>query len=252
MVVEAKASLPPAAAKEVLRSQIRLLSQLYDEATVLVVAPWLSPRAREILSSRQVSYLDLTGNVDLRLPTGVLIRTEGAQRDPSPPEPRRRSRGLTGAAAGVVTRLLVDYSPPYRQKDLAAVGHISAGHVSRVLRTLDDEALITRDNHVITEVNWADLLRTRAVNHDLLVNNVVVPLVARQGPDAVYRRLLAQGAGVPVAVTGSYAAREIAPHAVGGVLMIYVSPDDVGSTDQLIDELSLMPAAGGGGPTSSC
>lgn len=76
VVVEAKASLTPAAAQQALLPQVRLLRQLYNQATVLVVAPWLSPRTRDVLASRKVSYLDLTGNVDLRLPTGVLIKTD--------------------------------------------------------------------------------------------------------------------------------------------------------------------------------
>jgi hypothetical protein len=71
VVVEAKASLTPAAAQQVLLPQVRLLRQLYSQATVLVVAPWLSPRTRDVLASRKVGYLDLTGNVDLRLPAGV-------------------------------------------------------------------------------------------------------------------------------------------------------------------------------------
>jgi hypothetical protein len=143
VVVEAKASLMPAAAQQVLLPQIRLLRQLYSQATVVVVAPWLSPRTRDVLASRKVSYLDLTGNVDLRLPTGVLIKTDGAQQNPDP-TPHHRSRGLSGAGAGVMARLLTDFAQPCRQKDLAAVGRVSPGYVSRIFQTLDDEALITR------------------------------------------------------------------------------------------------------------
>ena len=245
VVIEAKASLTPAAAKEILLPQIRLLSQLYGDAAVLVIAPWLSPRTREILSALHISYLDLTGNIDFRLPTGVLIKTEGAQHDPAPSEPKRRSRGLAGAAAGVVTRLLVDYSPPYRQKDLATVGRVSPGYISRVLRTLDDEALITREGPYITDVSWADLLRARAANYDLMKANHVVPMVARKGPEATYRSLIAQGTEADIVITGTYAAREVAPLTVGGALMIYVRPG-LGTIDQLTDELSLMPAVGGG------
>ncbi|MGH3720929.1 MAG: hypothetical protein ACRDRI_19185 [Pseudonocardiaceae bacterium] len=61
VVVEAKSSLTPAAARQVLMPQVRLLRRLYDQATVLVVAPWLSPRTRDVLASRKVGYLDLAG-----------------------------------------------------------------------------------------------------------------------------------------------------------------------------------------------
>jgi len=217
VVVEAKASLTPAAAKEVLLPQVRLLRQLFGQATVLVVVPWLSPRTRDVLAERQVSYLDLTGNVDLRLPSGVVIKTEGAQHNPAPTAPRRR-RGLSGAVAGTIIRLLVDFAPPYRQKDLADFGRVSPGYVSRVLQTLDDEALITRDDSVIIEVDWLALLRARAQNYDVLRSHAAHTMVARTGPDAVYRNLISQGTENTTAVTGSYAAREVAPVAVGGDL----------------------------------
>ena len=243
VVVETKALLTPAAAQQILLPQVRLLRQLYSQATVLVVAPWLSPRTRDVLASRKVSYLDLTGNVDLRLPTGVLIKTEGTRQNPDP-TPHRRSRGLSGAGAGVIARLLTDFAPPYRQKDLAAVGRVSPGYVSRIFQTLDDEALITREGPYIVEVNWPALLRARAENYDVLRANHAVPMVARKGPDAVYRSLIARSTENTAVVTGSYSAREVAPVVVGGPLMIYVDPGP-DMVDAVADELSLMPAARG-------
>lgn len=245
VVVEARTSLTPAAAKDVLLPQIRLLRRLYGQATVLVITPWLSPRARDVLTERGVSYLDLTGNVDLRLPTGVLIKTEGAQHSPNP-TPRRRRRGLSGAAAGKLVRLLVDFAPPYRQKDLATVAGISAGYASRVLQTLDDEALITRDGTEIVEADWMELLRARAENYDVLRVNRAISMVARQGPEAAYRALISQGTSTVTVVTGSYAAREVAPTAVGGNLMFYVLPGPH-MVESAAGELSLLSATGGGG-----
>jgi hypothetical protein len=69
-------------------------------------------------------------------------------------------------------------------------------------------------------------------------------MVARIGPDALYRSLIARGTENTAVVTGSYAAREVAPVAVGGPLMIYVDPDS-DMVDAVADELSLMRAAGG-------
>lgn len=243
VVVEAKSSLTPAAARDVLSTQVRLLRQLYGHATVLVIAPWLSPRTRDVLAGRQVSYLDLTGNIDLRLPTGIVIKTEGAQQDPHPTS-HRRSRGLSGAAAGVITRLLIDFEPPYRQKDLAIAGHVSPGYVSRICQTLDDEALITRDGMHIVDVNWQALLRARADNYDVMKANHAVLMASRKTPDAIYRSMIAQGTENTAVITGSYAAREVAPVAVGGPLMIYVEPR-VHSVDELAEELSLLQVSTG-------
>ncbi len=55
VVVEAKTSLTPAAAKDVLLPRVRLLRRLYGQATVLVIAPWLSPRTRDVLAEHKVA-----------------------------------------------------------------------------------------------------------------------------------------------------------------------------------------------------
>lgn len=245
IVVQARGSLTPAEATTVLLPQIRLLRQVSRETTILVVAPWLSPRTRGILLDHQVGYLDLTGNVDLRLPTGVLIRTEGARRVTPRSEPQRRSRGLAGASAGVVTRLLVDFCPPFRQRDLARVGRVSPGYLSRLMRTLDDEALIHRDGPSIVDVRWAELLRARATSYDLTRINHITPTVFRRGPEALHRNLVERGSKVELAVTGTYAAREVVSISVGGPLMIYTAPG-IDDRESIADALELMPSAGGG------
>ena len=69
-------------------------------------------------------------------------------------------------------------------------------------------------------------------------------MVARMGPDALYRSLIARGTEITAVVTGSYAAREVAPVAVGGPLTIYVDPGP-DMVDAVAEELSLMRAAHG-------
>lgn len=85
VLVEAKQSLTP---REVARLRSRLsdpVLRLMRNPTVLVVAPWLSPRTRALLEDAGYSYLDFTGNVRFRVdrPT-VYIRLQGADRDPRP------------------------------------------------------------------------------------------------------------------------------------------------------------------------
>lgn len=114
-----------------------------------------------------------------------------------------------------------------------------------MLRNLDEEALITRDGAVIADVKWPELLRTRAASIDLMKINHVTPMVSRKGAEHVNRTLISQGSDVDLATTGSYAAREVAPSAVGGPLMLYVQPG-AHTVEEAADELSLMPATNGG------
>ena len=56
----------------------------------VVVAPWLSPRTRELLVDGGVGFVDLTGNIDVRDPgSGFFLSAVGAERDPEPGTPPR-------------------------------------------------------------------------------------------------------------------------------------------------------------------
>ena len=69
----------------------------------LVVAPFLSARARELLRDSGASYADATGNVRIALPKpGLFIEAEGARKDPA--REKRSLASLKGPAAGRVMR----------------------------------------------------------------------------------------------------------------------------------------------------
>lgn len=229
LLLEAKRDLSPLEARTVFADKVNLMRRLTGQAAVLVVAPWLSPRTRAELRERGFGYLDLSGNVWLRLsrPT-VLIDKEGAQRDP---QPRRRTgtAQLAGAKAGRLVRFLVDHRPPYRASEVAAGAGLSQPYVSRLLDALDDQALITRRQRMIVEVDWRNLLMARAERASLLKLNTASYWIAPQGSDRVLDMLRHQRESVggddlgAIAVTGSWAAAEVAPVSVGGQLMLYAA-----------------------------
>src|SRR5215475_5658503 len=181
VLVEAKTDLSPAHARNVLAPKVRLMQQLTGDAAVLVIAPWLSPRTRQELEQRRYGYVDLTGNVSFRLARPlVVIRTEGARQDPAPRRPAGRPQ-LGGSKAGRLVRFLADYRPPYRALDITRATALSQPYVSRLLDTLEDEALITRDRRTITDVDWAGVIRMRAEQLDLLSSNNAVAMLAPRG-----------------------------------------------------------------------
>jgi len=232
VLVEAKRSLSPVYVNTVLAPRADLMRKLTGDAAMLVIAPWLSPRTRETLRKLGYGYLDLTGNVWFRLNRpGVFIERLGAQRDPNPRSHSSRQL-LRGPRAGRLVRLLVDVAPPYRAGELAAVAGISLPYVSRQLATLEEDGLITRSGRTVVDVDWPALLRSRAAQYGLLDANRHAATLAPQGPEAVLRRLRHDSAvdvSGPIAVTGSWAARAVAPVSVGGQLMLYVPPG--GGTD---------------------
>ncbi|PTA43736.1 hypothetical protein [Micromonospora sp. RP3T] len=229
------------------------LMRAMREQPVLVVAPWLSPRSRELLIEQKINYLDLTGNVWVRLRRPmVVIRTAGAERDPQPTE--RPPVQLQGKGVNALIRVLVDVQPPYRMVQLARATGLSPGYVSRTLEALDEERLIDRGkNRLVLSVDWQGLLRRRAEHYSLVKTNHARGYLARTGlsaftrtltvdqrtdppshTDAIYQKFRKQQEDQAL-VTGSFAAREYVRIAAPAQLALYV-PDP----EQFADRHGLM------------
>jgi hypothetical protein len=202
---------------------------------VLVVAPWLSGRTRQLLIENGFGYLDLTGNAHLTLDRpGLVVRTAGADQDPQPVV--RGSLALRGRQAGRVIRLLVDVSPPYTASALANVSGASVPYVSRLLTTLDAEALVSRgERGLVVDVDWQNLLRRRAEVYGVFTSNEARGYLAGTGAREAFRTLF-EHPDAYMAVTGSFAAAQLAPVAVPAQLALYVGDPDATAT-----ALGLLP-----------
>lgn len=223
---------------------VTVLRQAQSRADVLVISPWLSPRTQEVLREHRIGYLDLTGNVSLAITyPAIRIHTQGASRAPDKSASSTRGVTLAGPRAGRIVRFLADYLPPYRANEIATQVNVSAPWVSRLLGQLEDQLLIRRRGRDIVEVQWPALLRARADASTLLRPGNYEPMVALGGTTAVVEQLRDASsplsANPKIAVTGPYAARTIAPHAVGGQLMLYVDHQPH-TFDEWADRLGLI------------
>ena len=213
------------------------------EPAILVTAPWLSARSRQLLAERKINYLDLTGNVRIRVPRlPIVVYTDGAGTDPFPSD--RPRRGLRGRSVNGLVRALVDHAPPYRMTDLAHVAGLSLAYVSRTVEALDEERLLHRSaNRTIVDVDWPRLLRARAEQYSLIKSNHGHGYIARTGLSVLTRALgSARELADPSAendkllVTGSYAVREYVKVAAPAQLALYVA-----DTEKFAEEHQLMP-----------
>lgn len=241
LLVELKPSVTPRMVEEVLLPRVDLLRQVNHYTNLLVMAPWLSRKTQQILRQHNISYLDLTGNVSLRVERpAIVIYTEGATRAPRTVTPEQSRTTLAGPKAGRLVRLLADVRPPYRAGQLAQSSGLSLAYVSRLLDTLGDQLLIRRDGRTITDVDWPNLLRVRAEQAVLLKSNTYAGMLAPNGVESVLMRLrsLPPSEFDGVAVTGSYAAHGVAPLSAGGQLVLYVAPRL--NVDDLSDDLGLL------------
>jgi hypothetical protein len=176
---------------------------------VLVASLYLSPRARALLDEADVNYADATGNLRLLLvDPPVVVRDRGIDRKPAAGVAAAMT--LRGARATRVLRLLCDALPPQGVRDLAAKAQVSPGYVSKLLRLLESEAVVDRDQRgAIAGVDWAGLLRRWSQDYRLAKMADCEPFSSPRGPVAMLRGLAAGEQCPPdlhYAVTGAFAA----------------------------------------------
>lgn len=231
MPIEARALLN---ARDVPALAVRRTGQA--GGVTLIVARYLSPRARTALADSGFSYVDATGNVRVSVSDpGLFIMLDGADRDPWR-TPDRPTSSLRGVPAARVIRTLVDREPPWKVRELAVAAGTSLGSTARTVGLLDREALIERgDAGEIVSVNWAALLERWAADYELERRRRVIGLLQPRALDTLAAPLGTYGG--TYAITGSMAAAQWAPYADGRTALIYAT-----DVDALKDELRLREA----------
>lgn len=239
LLLEAKNRVEP---KDVSRSADRL--SFYgrlpngEQATPILVSPFLSARTRERLEERGISYLDLTGNVCVSLDRPALfIRSSGAERDPRREE--RPARTLKGAKAGRVVRALCDFTPPVGVRELAGRSGVDPGYVSRVFKLLEKEDLIHRENRgPVTYTDWRGLIRQWTQDYSLFGSNRTGSYLEPRGLGSLLRKL--RNSDLRYAATGSLGSASVAPVAPARLAVLFV--DDM---EEAAERLDLRPAEAG-------
>jgi hypothetical protein len=184
--------------------------------TILIVAPFLSPRTREVLVDANLAYLDLAGNMRLVSDEpGLFIETTGATLDPNREE--RPARSLKGDKAARVIRRLLDIAQFPGVRALAEATGVNAGYVSRLLALLENEALVDRASDKSLSVRWDVLLRRWAHDAPLSSRGESATFIDPRGIQNTLGKL-----NLVHAITGSVAAARIAPVASTRLATIYV------------------------------
>lgn len=212
-----------------------LASRLHEGArsrgasAVLLVAGYLSPRARELLAAEGVSYLDMTGNASIVVDRpAIFITSQGAERDPAPQE--RQVRSLKGGSAARVVRALCDWIPPVGVRELARRAMVNPGYVTRVLALLEGEAVITRnESGGVGSVDWRALIRRWTQDYAVTRSNRALAVLEPRGVERLVERLRVYK---PLwALTGSRAVPRAAATATARLLSCYVEEPEQAAAD---------------------
>lgn len=204
---------------------------------MLLVAPFLSQRTRELLREAGASYADATGNIRVALERpGLFVEAHGSDKDPGA-EPRPL-RSLRGRSAGRVVRALCDLDPPYGIRELASAASTPLGSIARVVGLLDREALVERDDagRILT-VRRPQLVRRWTQDYGLQRSNEAVSCLAPRGLRPVVDGLRQLS---DYCITGSLAAARRISLAPPRLATIYTE-----DPDRLARALEVRPAEAG-------
>lgn len=245
LLVEVKSSGSPQAARQAINQLITyqslLASRFGDQEgyALIFVAPYLSPKVREMCIDYDVNYVDFYGNARLVMP-GLFINREVAETPAA--EKRDLKSVFKPKSARVLRFLLRPGQQPRRLTEIAEATGVSIGQVHK-LKT----ALLERD--WIGETPEGVVIR----NADLLLDawrSVSEALGSRQGyytplhggllEEAVTKAMIE--AGPHAALAGRSAANWHAPWLMSGAVELYADRE---GADGLVQAMSLEPSPKG-------
>ena len=220
IVIEAKQRIAPGAAPGVAEQAKQYCAAFDDSAVPVVGAGYLSPRARSMLASLGVGYIDTTGNMQLEVSSpGLAVFAAGAERDPWPPDARLAS--LRGRGAAVALRAIIAKRPPFGTRELAEATKASAPTLSRVIGLLEHEGIATREPRgPVLTVDWQAAIRRWAEDYGQLTSHQPTTLLDPRGLRAAESRL--RHASFAYAATGAFAAQRFNPIAPARTASLYV------------------------------
>jgi hypothetical protein len=158
---------------------LRQVKQSRPEAAVALICPTLSPESQRICIENSVDFIDLAGNVSIRVPSNLYVYRVGRKA----PE-RTGSEALRDPFSGKASRILrvlLEKPRPWKMFEIAdelgtaskqAFGdfdfNVSLPSISKTVKSLTEQLLVRRQNGIILLpepkrllLAWADKYRER-------------------------------------------------------------------------------------------
>ena len=189
----------------------------------VLVVPYMTKAGARTATGLELNWIDLAGNGHIR-DQGLHVRVEGLPN--LLPARGRPSTPFAPKSARVSRLMLLDPWRWWRQKVLASETGLDDGHVSRVVRRLDDDLLLDRqgpefrprDPYALLDA-WADDYRFD--RHDVVSGHITGS--GMEVADSLHRQLV--DSNIDHAFTGLPAAWALGQHARFRLVSVYVAGD---------------------------
>jgi len=215
-----------------LQAQLQASTATMVNAVPVVMARYLSQPVQQRLLDAGLSYVDMTGNINLRSSSpGLFISDRGSDADPWR-GPGRPLGTLKGAPAAKVVRTLADFNGTWTVRELVGEAATSTGSTYRVLDFLERDGLVVREeNGRLVEIDWPQMLRRWSTDYGFVDTNEVTRWIAPRGIEPLMKRIAERNPDSDYAVTGTIAAAQWAPYAPARMAMIYAANPEAAAAE---------------------
>jgi Transcriptional regulator, AbiEi antitoxin, Type IV TA system len=141
LVVEFKATSDTAAVGAAIAHVKTYARRIHRNAVPVVAVPFMGEVGKRLCDEAGVSWFDLSGNAHIVAP-GLRILIAGKPNKFL--RPGRPSSVFAPKSARIARRLLIEPERRFRQQELARVTGLDDGFTSRIVRRLEEDALIAR------------------------------------------------------------------------------------------------------------
>lgn len=152
----------PVATPKIISPMVQFFRGLNDKEKIpLLVVPYMRDEQAKILQKEGISWIDLCGNMTIRAPGGIYIERTGNKNQFPDTSPIKK---IFEGTSSLVSRALLLKKEPF--KTLYEIvnfinernGNITLATVSKVIRSLEEDVLVTKADNGISVTNREKLL----------------------------------------------------------------------------------------------
>lgn len=186
-VVEYKSRANAADVLAAIRAVQKQARALGKKVLSLVAVPYMGEVGRQLCAEAGVNWLDLSGNAHLEAP-GLHVHVEGRPNQFA--RPGRPSTVFAPKSARIARWLLIHPGQSFSQQQLADSTRLDKGLTSRVVRELEAQRLVTREEGGAVKVaNFNAMLDAWREAYDFSKHHIVRGHIAARSSDEVMQRL---------------------------------------------------------------
>jgi hypothetical protein len=130
-------------------------SKFGPKAIPLVVVPYMGALGRRFCDEHGLAWLDLSGNAHIKAP-GLLINVQGQPNRFK--RPGRPSNLFAPQSSRIARHLLIEPHRSFTQRELSKATGLDEGYTSRIVRRLERDGLVVRDDQSSLRANDPDQL----------------------------------------------------------------------------------------------